>query len=151
MGLLPPSTNPNYRGARASVMFLGLAAFLTIVPGLIHSFLPDGGAQVIAHLDLGDRARLVRGVFAWEGATQLAWGGAMAVVAWRYRTLTPIFLLLMALERGLMAVEGWVVLPPGDGRHPPEHYASLIAVPLALVFLVLSLRARDPPTGATTA
>ena len=151
MLLLPPSTNDQYRGARSAVVFLGLATVLTFVPGLIHSFLPDGGARVIAHLDLGDRAELVRGVFAWEGATQLAWSGSMALVVWRYRTLTPAFLLLMILERGLMALDGWVVLPPSSGRHPPEHYASLVTVPLALLFLVLSLRPRDRNAGASAA
>jgi hypothetical protein len=115
---------------------------LTLAPGLIHSFLPDGGAQVIAHLDVGDKAALVRAVFAWEGATQLAYGAAMAVVAWRCRTLVPLFLLLMMLERGLMALDGWVLLPPAGGHHPPEHYASLITVPLAAIFLALSLRPR---------
>ncbi len=61
----PPSTNAEYRGARSAVLFLGLAAVLTRVPGLIHGFLPDGGSRSIAGLDLGDRAALARGVFAW--------------------------------------------------------------------------------------
>lgn len=142
MSLIPPSTNTLYKGSNASVVFLGLAALLTLVPGLIHSVLPDGGAVVIAHLDVGDKAALVRGVFAWEGATQLAHGVAMAFVVWRARQLTPLFLLLTILERGLMALDGWLLMPPANGHHPPEHYASLVAVPLALVFLVLSLRPR---------
>lgn len=148
MSLFPPSTNAAYAGARASVVFLGLLTLGTLVPGLIHSFAPDGGAVSIARLDLGDRAALVRGVFAWEGATQLAMGLAMAAVVWRYRTLTPLFLLLVIVERGLMALDGWVLLPPADGHHPPEHYASLATVPLAVLFLVLSLRPARPPVSA---
>jgi hypothetical protein len=142
MSLLPPSTNDQYRGARASAWFLGLVAILTIGPALIHSLLPDGGAGVIAGLDLGDRRALVVGVFRWEGATQLALGLAMAAVAIRYRPLTPLFLALVVLEHGLMALQGWVIAPPADGRHPPEHYGSLAVLPLALVFLVLSMRRR---------
>ena len=46
--LLPPSTNDAYRGSPLSVWFLMLASALTIVPGLIHYALPDGGAGVIA-------------------------------------------------------------------------------------------------------
>jgi hypothetical protein len=139
---LPPSTNADYNGARSAVLFLGLAAVLIIVPGLIHSVLPDGGARTIAKLDLGDRAALVRGVFAWEGATQLALGVAMFAVAIRYRPLTPLFLSLVIIERGLMALQGWVINPPANGDHPPEHYASPIAVALAVIFLILSLRPR---------
>ncbi len=142
--LLPPSTNADYRGARVAVSFLGLTALLTLAPGLIHSFLPDGGAGVIAHLDMGGRAELVRGVFAWEGATQIAFGLAMAAVVVRYRSLTPLFLSLVIVERGLMTMQGWILLPPADGHHPPEHYASPVSVVLAAIFLVLSLGRRSP-------
>jgi hypothetical protein len=142
MSFLPPSTNAQYAGARSAAWFLGLAAVLTLVPGLIHSFAPSGGAEAIAGLDLGNRRELVRGVFAWEGATQLALGIPMLLVALRYRPLTPLFLAMVIVERGLMSLDGWVLLPPSNGHHPPEHYASPVAVVLATIFLVLSLRPR---------
>jgi hypothetical protein len=147
VGLLPPSTNDRYAGAPAAAWFLALAAVLTLVPGLIHSFLPDGGAEVIAGLDLGDRRDLVLSVFAWEGATQLALGLAMLAVALRYRPLTPLFLALVVVERGLMTLQGWVLRPPVDGHHPPEHFASPIVVLLAAIFLALSLRREPGPGG----
>ncbi len=142
MSFLPPSTNAEYRGARSAAWFLGLAAVLTIGPALVHSFAPDGGAHTIAGLDLGDRRELVVGVFRWEGATQLALGLAMLAVAIRYRPLVPLFLALAILEHGLMALQAWVIAPPTNGHHPPEHYGSAVAVPLATLFLVLSLRRR---------
>ena len=142
MGLLPPSTNQAYAGARASAWFLALAAVLTLVPGAIHSFLPDGGAGVIAGLDAGNRPELVRSLFAWEGATQLAYGLAMLAVALRYRPLVPLFVATILVERGLMALQGWVLRPPVSGHHPPEHFASLVVLPVAAIFLVLSLRRR---------
>ena len=142
MAFLPPSTNGQYLGARSSVWFLGLAAVLTLVPGMIHSFLPDGGAGVIAHLDMGDRRDLVIGVFRWEGSTQLAFGLGMLAVALRYQTLVPLFLSLVIVERGLMSLHGWVLSPPASGHHPPEHFASPVSVVLAAVFLILALRPR---------
>jgi len=142
MRLLPPSTNAAYTGAQASAWFLLFAGLLTILPGLIHSFLPDGGSQVIAHLDVGDRGDLVVGVFRWEGATQLAYGAITVLAAIRYQTLTPFLLLVESLERGLMALEGWILTPPASGHHPPEHYASAAFAPIGLVFLILSLRDR---------
>ncbi|MGZ5986774.1 MAG: hypothetical protein ACXWK7_17755 [Caulobacteraceae bacterium] len=144
MRFLPPSTNDQYLGARSAAWFLALAAVLTLVPGLIHSFLPDGGAGVIAGLDMGDRRELVRGLFAWEGATQLAFGIPMLLVALRYRPLTPLFLAMVIVERGLMSLQGWVLLPPSNGHHPPEHYASPVTAVLAAAFLALSLRPRKP-------
>ena len=142
MSLLPPPTNTHYRGHPAAPLFLLLAAILTLVTGLIHSFLPDGGAGVIAGLDMGDRRDLVISVFRWEGATQLAFGLAILAVALRYRSLTPLFLVLILVERGLMALHGWVLSPPASGHHPPEHYGSIVAVALAGLFLALSLRRR---------
>jgi len=140
VSFLPASTNDQYRGVAAAPWFLALVAVLTLLPGLIHSFLPDGGAGVIAGLEVGDRRDLVVGVFAWEGATQLALGLGMLAVALRYRPLTPLFLSLVIVERGLMALQGWVLRPPANGHHPPEHFASPVAVVLAAVFLALSLR-----------
>lgn len=140
MAFLPPSTNLDYRGARSAPWFLAVAAVLTIVPGLIHSFLPDGGAEVIAGLDLGAQRGLVISVFAWQGATQLAQGAAMLVVALRYQSLTPLFLALMILERTVMTAQFWLWKP--GPHHPPEHYASPVTVVLAAIFLWLSLRPR---------
>lgn len=144
MDFLPPSTNSAYRGARVSAWYLTLAAMLTIGPGLIHSFLPDGGAQTIAGLDLGARRELVIGVFRWEGATQLALGLGMLAVSLRYRALTPLFLALTLLEAALVALQGWVLTPPAGGHHPPAHYGAVVIAALSAVFLVLSLRPRRP-------
>ena len=140
--MLPPSANDGYGGARISAWFLALAAVLTLAPALVHSFASDGGAQSIARLDLGDRRELVIAVFRWEGATQLALGLAMLAVALRYRPLVPLFLALIVVERGLMALQGWVIAPPASGHHPPEHYGSVVFTLLALGFLALSLRPR---------
>jgi hypothetical protein len=142
MSFFPPSTNSDYAGARISVWYLGLVGILTLAPGLIHSFLPDGGAGVIAHLDMGDRREMVIGTFRWEGATQLAYGMILLAGAIRYQALAPFLLLTAIVERGLMALEGWVITPPSNGHHPPEHYASVVGVALTLVFLLLSLRRR---------
>jgi hypothetical protein len=146
-GLLPPSTNDAYQGAVASAWFLTLAALFTLGPGLIHSFLPDGGAGVIAGLDMGDKRDVVVGVFRWEGATQLALGFAMLAVSLRYRPLTPLFLALLLGEQLLVALQGWVLAAPSNGHHPPAHYGAVVGAALSAVFLALSLR-RAPDRGA---
>ena len=61
MALLPETTNAAYRGSVWSAVYLGLTGLLTVGPGCIHYFLPDGGAGVIAGLDLSrDRAAQIR-------------------------------------------------------------------------------------------
>ena len=140
INLLAAFTPVAYTGAWASVVFLGICGVFTILPGLIHSFLPDGGAETIARLQLGDQRDLVIGTFAWAGATQIVWGMAMLAVALKYRMLVPLFLLLILLERSLLVTRWWLLGPTVSGHHPPEHYVSAVMLPVLVLFLVLALR-----------
>lgn len=140
--ILPPSTNDDYRGAPAAAWFLAFYGIAWIVPGLLHSFLPDGGAGTIAGLDLSHNPQVIFGLFAWAGATQLAHGLVTLAVALRYRPLVPLFLLVSLIERSLLSLSGWVRHVPVSGHHPPEHFASLWSLPLIALFLWLSLRPR---------
>lgn len=140
MRLLPPSTNGLYRGSPASVWVLGLYGLLELVPGSIHFLLPDGGAGIVAGLDLTRDRHVIIGVFAWMGALQIAYGlGILAVASW-YRPFVPMFLGLGLVERVLMSLAAWVTKPGPTGHHPPEHYASLLSVPVLAIFLVLAVR-----------
>ena len=142
MTFLPPSTNPQYYGAPLAARFLTLVGALTILPGTIHTFLPDGGAGVIAGMDLSGNGASVIGVFAWAGATQIVWGTALLIASLRYRSLVPPLLALVAVERSLIALNIWLLKAPASGHHPPEAYATLVSLPLILGALALSLRAR---------
>lgn len=143
MTLLPPSTNADYRGSTWSAAFLALIGALTLVPGCIHYFLPDGGAGVIAGIDLTVHGKQIVGTFAWMGALQIPYGLLMMIVALRYRTLVPLFLALQILEKALSAVSAWVTKGTLAGHHPPENYAVLIVLPLLALFLLLSLKGGD--------
>lgn len=134
--------NQFYRGSLASVWFLGLYGLLELVTGVIHFVLPDGGAGVIAGLDLGQNKHTIIGVFAWMGALQIAYGLGILAVAFWYRPLVPLFLGLGLVERMLMSVAAWVTKPSPAGHHPPEHYASLVLMPLLAVFLALAMKSR---------
>ena len=148
MALLPPETNSDYRGAESSARFLLVLAVLQGIPALIHLFLPDGGAGVIAGLDFGTSASTIIGIFAWAGATQLVHGLSMGVVALRYRPLVPLFLALVLLERVLMSLNWWVLKPPASGHRPPEVWATLALMPLVAFFLARSLPGSRTGRGA---
>jgi hypothetical protein len=145
---LPPSTNAQYAGSPRAPQILAVLAVLTIVPAAIHSFLPDGGAGVIAGLDLTTSRQLVVALFHWAGATQLVFGLVMLAAALRYRTFVPPVLALLLVERGLHALHFWGGAPPQSGHRPPEHYALLVVVPLIAVALWLSLRPDAATVGA---
>jgi hypothetical protein len=147
MALFPPSTNAAYRGSPLAAWFLMLAALLEFVPGCIHYFLPDGGAGVIAGLDLSQNGQTIIAVFAWFGAAQIPMALLLFAIGLRYRTLVPLGLLVLIVSRGLMTIDGWFLKGAKAGHHPPEHYASPIAVALALVFLYLALREQPMREG----
>jgi len=142
MALLPPSTNADYRGSTLAAWFLVFSAVLTIAPGMIHYFLPDGGSGVIAHIDLTTRADTIIAIFAWYGAMQIPFGILILIIALRYRTLVPLVLLLLILMQSLSAFAAWFWKGSHGDHHPPEHYGSAIFVALGLVFFALSLRPR---------
>ena len=145
MSLFPPSTNDQYHGATLSAWFLALASVLTIVPGAIHYFLPDGGAGVIGGIDLSTRADTIIALFAWYGAMQIPFGLLLLTVALRYRTLVPLCLLLAVIMQGLGAYSAWFWKGSHGDHHPPEHYGSAAFVVLGLIFFALSLSHRKVP------
>lgn len=145
MNILPPSTNHLYRGSLASVWFLGLYGLLELIPGSIHYLLPDGGAGVIAGLNLTSNKHTIIGVFAWMGALQIAYGLGILAVAFWYRPLVPTFLGLGLLEKILMSVAAWVTKPSPTGHHPPGHYGSLLLVPVLAVFLAMAMKPSSRP------
>jgi len=114
---------------------------------MIHSFLPDGGAGSIAGLDLSHNPTMIYAMFAWAGATQIVHGIVTLIVALRYRSLVPLFLLVSLLERLLLSVSAWVTHAPVSGHHPPGHYGSLVSLPLILLFLWLALRPAAKQSG----
>jgi hypothetical protein len=139
MALFPPSTNHQFPGPDIAAWFVVLAGIVTIVPGCIHYFLPDGGAGVIAGMDLSQRGETIIAVFAWMGAQQIAQGIGYVVIGLRYRPLVPLVLVLILIERGLSAYDGWFGKGSVSGHHPPEHYGSVVGVVLAALFLALVL------------
>lgn len=93
-------------------------------------------------MDLSGNGASLIGVFAWAGATQIVWGVALLSAALRYQSLVPPLLALVVVERTLIGLNLWLLKAPESGRHPPEAYATLIALPLIAGALVLSMRAR---------
>jgi hypothetical protein len=117
---------------------LAVLGLLELGPALIHSFAPDGGAFAIAGLHQQAGRATIIGLFAWAGATQLCWALIILSVAFRYRVFLRPMLALMALEKSLIALNGWLLKPNPGLHHPPALYAALVAVPFLLALLAAS-------------
>jgi len=142
MAFLAPATNQAYRGSRLAARALTLLAAATIIPALIHIGLPDGGAGVIAGLDLSQGGKTIISLFAWAGTTQLVWGLMLMAISLRYRSLVPLALALLLIERALHAFNMWGPKGAGlaGGPLPPEVWATLVSLPVLALLLALSLR-----------
>lgn len=146
--LFPPSTNDQYDGSIIALIGLGIMVILTLIPALIHMFLPDGGANVIAGLGIdlaSEQGQLVVSLFAWAGTTQLIFALVLLTILVRYRSLVPFAFALLVLSRSFHAWHMWG--PKGGEHHPPEAYATLALVPLLLIGLLLSLKERSKTDG----
>ena len=141
MALFPAPTNDQYTGSRISLVILGLAVIITIIPACIHTFLPDGGANIIAGLGLdltSAHGRQIVNLFAWAGTTQLALGFVLLAIVARYRTFVPLALGLLTFERILHCWHLWG--PKSGDHHPPEAYVTLMLIPLFALGFIMSLR-----------
>lgn len=141
--IFPRSTNEDYRGSPIALLILGLGVVLTIIPALIHTFLPDGGANTVAGMGVdleSEHGRRVVSLMAWAGVTQLAWGAVLLSVLVRYRSLVPLVLAIITIERLLHCWNLWG--PKGGTHHPPEAYATLVVIPLFTLGFILSVRTR---------
>ncbi len=136
----PPSTNAAFEGPIIAAWALFLLGLLKLVPGLIHTFLPDGGAGVIAGVDLTVNGAAIVKLFAWAGATQIVFGAMLITIALRYRNLVPIGFAALLIEYLILAWTLWGPKGQATGHYPPAAYAALILLPIILGLLFYSNR-----------
>jgi hypothetical protein len=141
MSLFPEKHN-DYKGSRIVVVITLLLTIASTVRSLIHIFLPDGGAGVIAGLALdGPLASAVIFAFAWSGLYQLIFAMIQWLVLARYREFIPIILLLIFFEQvSLSVIPLFKPIAESVLTHtPPEAVANKILLPFVLIMFVLSL------------
>jgi hypothetical protein len=133
-------SNPNeYRGSRLSFLFLVLLTAVATGRSLAHIFLPDGGANSIAGLDVsGDGGSNLIAMFAQWGYTQLLLSVMMWGIIIFARGLVPFALLVQTLDWGGRILVGQLK-PVEVASPPPGEIGSYILLPLCLVALWFSL------------
>ena len=123
-----------------SLIFLIVLTTITTLRSLAHIFLPDGGANSIAGLDVsvagGDN---LVAMFAQWGYTQLLLSVMMWGVIVFARNLLPFALLVQTLDWGGRILVG-LMKPIEVAEAPPGEIGSYILWPLCLIALWFSLR-----------
>jgi len=112
---------------------VALVGILNLFRGSIHTFLPDGGAGVIAGFDLSHSRQTIVFLFAVMGVEQLSIGVVDLIVAFRARWLALPTLWVHTLEQSAAEII-FVFYKPAPGRPP-----GMIGAPLTLAVLWLVL------------
>ena len=137
--LLKFQMTPNYQGSKFSLVFLIVLTSVTSLRSLAHVFLPDGGANSIAGLDVSfpGGSNLIA-LFAQWGYTQLL----LSVMMWGLivfaRSLVPFALLVQSLDWGGRILVG-LMKPVEVASPPPGEIGSYVLLPLCLIALWFSL------------
>lgn len=145
--LFPKTIDNQYRGMSTAKWVFVVMTLLTVGRSLAHMFLPDGGAQSIATIPLGEftsnGAMVIIGMFAQWGLTQLMFGLLYGIVLWRYQSLIPLMWLFIEFEWLGRLLLGFYK-PFETVGQAPGATGNMIFPVLALVMLVLSLREAAP-------
>ncbi|HEV2170827.1 MAG TPA: hypothetical protein VGR40_07760, partial [Candidatus Binatus sp.] len=112
---------------------VGLIGILNLFRGSVHTFLPDGGAGVIAGFDLSHSRQTIVFLFAVMGIEQLSLGVVDLIIAFRARWLAIAALWFHALQQTAAEIV-FVFYKP-----PPGHPPGMIGGPLVLAVLWLAL------------
>jgi hypothetical protein len=134
--LFPPGQE--YDGPRSPFYFLILVAVTSTVRSLVHMFFADGGAGVIAGIDVGVAGGTnIIAMFGQWGASQLILALIYWLVILRYRSLTPLMLAVIVLEQSLRLGIGQIK-PLEIAAPPPGALGSELLLPIAVVAWVWS-------------
>jgi hypothetical protein len=144
--LFPKRLDNDYRGAPIAKWVFVAIVVMTIARSLAHILLPDGGAQSIATIPLDayspGASKVVIGMFAQWGLTQLMFGLLYVLVLWRYQSLIPLMWLFVLSEWLGRLLVGFAK-PFETVGTAPGAIGNLVIPLLALVMLFLALRDRN--------
>ena len=137
--IFPASADHHYNGHKVAGLFFTLIAIVSLGRSLIHVFLPDGGAGVIAGLDLSLGKENIIFAFGLWGVSQVIYALIQLLVAFRYKSLIPLMYIVLIIEMlGRMMIG--VIKPPILFHTPPGGFANWVLLPTAIILLYLSLK-----------
>ena len=139
MRTLSLKASSGYQGTKFSLVFLIILTSITTLRSLAHIFLPDGGANSIAGLDVSvEGGSNLIALFAQWGYTQLLLSVMMWGVIVFARYLVPFALLVQTLDWGGRILIG-LMKSVEVASPPPGEIGSYILWPLCLIAVWLAL------------
>ena len=131
--------------SRPTLIALALLGLINLGRGSIHTFLPDGGAGVIAGLDLAQSRETILFLFAGLVTGQIAAGLIDLAVALRWRAFA-VPLLAVEVLRGLLFTAVTQLWKPPPVEVPGERFIMILTALLSLILIwELARRLRRAP------
>lgn len=138
--IFPKYVDNSFEGKKIAVWIFMALAIGSLTRSLIHFISPDGGAGTIAGLDLSAGRNNIVFAFGLWGVSQLIYALMQLLVAFRYKSLIPLFYLFLFVETlGRMYV-GEVKPPMLLEGIPPGGTANFFLLPLSLLMLFFSMK-----------
>ena len=138
--ILPEKIDNNFPGHKFAAYAFLVLTIITIARSLAHMFLPDGGAQSIATIDVSIEGGItIIGMFAQWGLSQLLMAGIYVIVYVRYKSLIPLMYLIIFAEYAGRIVMG-LLKPIETVGTAPGGIGNFIFVPLAIILFIVSIR-----------
>lgn len=144
--LLPVRVDNKINFHKAYVYIFALLTMVTIVRSLIHTFVPDGGANTIASIIIfkgsPDPNKVIHMIFSLWGLAQLLMGVFYVIVLFRYRALVPLMFLFLTIEYSMRIIIEGALKPLSEiyfQKTTPGTVGNFVIFPLALILFVLTL------------
>lgn len=132
--------------SRVTLIALGLLGAVNLARGSLHTFLPDGGAGVIAGLDLSQARETILFLFAGFGVAQISAGLVDLAVVLRWRTFAVPLLAIEVLRGALFTAVTQLWKPP-PVEVPGERFIMVLTAVLTLALIwELARRLRRAPS-----
>lgn len=142
--ILPEKIDNTFSGYEFAAYAFLILTIITIARSLAHMFLPDGGAQSIATIDVNVEGGVtIIGIFAQWGLSQLLMASVYVIVYVRYKSLIPLMYLIIFVEYAGRIVMG-LLKPLETVGTAPGAIGNLIIVPLAIILFIFSIRESNP-------
>jgi len=137
--ILPGQINNEYNGYKVSEIAFLIIAIISVARSLLHIFLPDGGAESIATIDLNiEGANVIVSMFALWGLSQILMATFYLIVYFRYKNLIPLMYIFIIMEYATRIGIG-LLKPIETMGIAPGAIGNFIIVPLAVILFIFAI------------
>ncbi len=140
--IFPKQLDNQYKGLPLAKQAFCIIIIITFIRSLLHIFLPDGGAELIASIPLHTftpaSQRVIILIFAFWGLSQILMAIVYSVIYWRYQTFIPFMYILIFIEYSMRLLLTFIK-PIATTHQAPGEIADWAVWPLSACLFYLAI------------